>query len=66
MLTLQRQYKPSLALHHVRYHVINEAMLVPDVLLFKLRFVLSLIQFFEDCDESAIVLFHHVILRGNI
>lgn len=64
--TLHCNHKATLALDHLRHHVIDQAVLVPDALLLKLLLVILLVDFLEDVLESAIVLLENGVLGAHV
>jgi len=66
MLTLQGHNVATRALHHLGNHIINEAVLVPDLLLLELLGVGSVIDLLEDILESSIILLQNGVLGAHV
>jgi hypothetical protein len=64
--TLQGHHEPALALDHLRDHVVDQPVLVPELLCLKLRAVVTLVDLLEDVLEPAVVLFEDRVLRAHV
>jgi hypothetical protein len=65
-LTLQCHDIATGALHHLRNHVVDESVLIPDLLLLKLLRIRALIDLLEDVLEPPIILLQNRVLGAHI
>lgn len=65
-LTLHGNNISSLALDHLRNHVVNQTMLVPDAGLFEFRSVLRLVDLLEDVLEAPIIGLENGVLGAHV
>lgn len=59
-------YVSSFRFHHIGYHIVNQAMLVPNLLILELFLIFLIVKLLEDILKPTIILFQYGVFRREI